>query len=616
MSTEAGGKYGVKMVLFNISGYVVKGGITASKHHLPLLFVLISQCCAVMGASASGKSVLMKVLAGRLPLLQVNGEITLDGRPMNLMSISNDVAFVPQDDFLMGELTPTETLLNALTMKRATSKQKALREVDSLLRKFGLDHVANNAIGTVFKRGLSGGQRKRVEVCSELVAPPAVLLLDEPTSGLDGAIAYEVLSAIKGILAERCGELSLVIAIHQPNSRILELFDHILLLGGGGMIFFGTLPQAKSHFSELGFPAPEAYTPTDVFLQVSDRNFGENHAFDFEGSFACSKLAVDLHRLLDDVRRAGMSRALQVEARSRKRQSKNSQVDVEEAVVSADQYDSLPTDETDDAMLSTLAMGWRQYRTLLYRDFTLAYRDPSLYYLQFLLVSMFGFLVGAAFFNLKPKIDARIVDIPSGLLWIAMMMIYIQVFKLYHLSKADQRYRHEIANQTYFTLAYFLAELTATSVLLISFIPGTVCAYFMMGLPSSAYPFLLFVYWMVSPFYLQPMLILLVDCFGVRVDAECHHQVLFRPHRVRSHQPGRAGHPDGLRRRHVHLLGGLPDLLALASGDLDLYAGQPRGYHGRDGRCHLLLCAQWQRHLHGHPRKSISMRYTCCGWHL
>eukprot|EP01033_Poteriospumella_lacustris_P003037 gene3037-2222_t len=313
---------------------------------------------AIMGASASGKSVLMKVLAGRLPKLHITGEVTIDGLPMDINDTGNSVNYVPQDDFLMGELTARETLRNNARMKRDTQAGVIDQEVDDLLRKFGLDHIADNAIGTVFRRGLSGGQRKRVEVCSELISPHSVLMLDEPTSGLDGAIAYEVLSATKKILKEKKGQLSVIISIHQPNSRILELFDHIMLIGGGGMIFFGTVPQSIRYFSNIGFPPPEEYTPTDVFLQMT--------------------------------------------------------------------------------------------------------------------------------------------NISGGLLWIVLMMSYIQVFKVYHLSRANIRFKHEVTNGTYDILAYWLAELAATAILLTTFIPGTVIAYFMMGLPSEAYPFLLFLFWLTA----------------------------------------------------------------------------------------------------------------------
>jgi ABC-type multidrug transport system ATPase subunit len=462
-----------------------------------------------MGASASGKSVLMQVLAGRLPKLHITGEVTLGGIEIDINDPNNSIDYVPQDDFLMGELTPRETLRNNARMKKNTNADFIDKDVDTLLKKFGLDHVADNPIGTVFVRGLSGGQRKRVEVCSELISPHSVLMLDEPTSGLDGAIAYDVLHATRKILQAKKGELSLMISIHQPNSRILELFDNILLIGGGGMIFFGTLAESIQYFSSIGFPAPEVYTPTDVFLQVSDANFGENHDFDFEGSFACSKYATKLTNFLNEVKRLGVTKSLHAEVLASSSASTKGEGGTEWRVVKVrpgspvtnpvpdveEQIEESPIKEKGPP---TSSLWLRQYWTLLYRDFTLAYRDPSLYYLQFMLVSAFGFLVGATFFKQHAVINAKMTNINGGLLWIVLMMAYIQVFKVYHLSRSNKRFMHEVTNKTYNIFAYWLAELTASAVLLITFIPGTIVAYFMMQLPSEAYPFLLFLYWLVS----------------------------------------------------------------------------------------------------------------------
>ena len=73
---------------------------------------------------------------------------------------------------------------------------------------------------------------------------------------------------------------------------------------------------------------------------------------------------------------------------------------------------------------------WRQYLTLVRRGYTLAKRDPALYYLQFLLLLMFGFLVGAVFLRLKYVIDSTIVNVPAAITWIVFMVPYLQVFKV------------------------------------------------------------------------------------------------------------------------------------------------------------------------------------------
>jgi ABC-type multidrug transport system ATPase subunit len=287
----------------------------------------------------------------------------------------------------------------------------------------------------------------------------------------------------------------------------LELFDNILLIGGGGMIFFGTVPQSMKYFSSIGFPPPEEYTPTDIYLQVSDANFGDNHDFDFEGAFAASKYSSHLSNLLDEVKRTGVTRALKAEADDHgtpDEESGGSGQDWRVVKVRPQQPTDSPEDEYYDGDHATAGIDnfyslfFRQCWTLLYRDFTLAYRDPSLYYLQFILVCMFGFMVGATFFNLHARINSKMTNISGGLLWIVLMMAYIQVFKVYHLSRSNVRFKHEVTNGTCNILTYWLAELTASAILLTSFIPGTAVAYFMMGLPGDAYPFLLFLFWLTA----------------------------------------------------------------------------------------------------------------------
>lgn len=123
---------------------------------------------------------------------------------------------------------------------------------------------------------------------AELVASPSILLCDEPTSGLDSSIAYEVIKTVRDLAHGSKGRLSIILSIHQPNSRLLGLFDHILLLERGSSIFFGTVDESLKYFSRIGYSCPDSVTPTDYFLQISDSNFSFAKDFDFHGSFLAS----------------------------------------------------------------------------------------------------------------------------------------------------------------------------------------------------------------------------------------------------------------------------------------------------------------------------------------
>jgi ABC-type multidrug transport system ATPase subunit len=77
--------------------------------------------------------------------------------------------------------------------------------------------------------------------------------------------------------------MSIILSVSQPSARMMDLFDHIMLLGGGSMNFFGTLPEAVEYFSSIGFAPLDNHMPTDYFLQVSDPTYAPSNDFNFEG---------------------------------------------------------------------------------------------------------------------------------------------------------------------------------------------------------------------------------------------------------------------------------------------------------------------------------------------
>lgn len=101
---------------------------------------------------------------------------------------------------MIGSLTVGETLDFAARLSTpSASKSERLTRIDRLLADFGLSNVRDNLIGTSMKKGVSGGQKRRVSVAAQLVTGPRLLFLDEPTSGLDSAAAFEVISVLKSV---------------------------------------------------------------------------------------------------------------------------------------------------------------------------------------------------------------------------------------------------------------------------------------------------------------------------------------------------------------------------------------------------------------------------------
>ena len=155
--------------------------------------------------SGSGKSTLLSVLAHRrAPAMSKDSNIKFDGMPFNGDFVRRNSAYVEQEDALIVSLTVRETLMFAaqLSLPHLSDRAKHTDRVEFLLQAFGLREQADCLIGTAIKKGISGGQKRRVSVASKLITEPKIVFLDEPTSGLDSAAALEVMMYLQNIARE------------------------------------------------------------------------------------------------------------------------------------------------------------------------------------------------------------------------------------------------------------------------------------------------------------------------------------------------------------------------------------------------------------------------------
>lgn len=146
-----------------------------------------------------------------------------------------------------------------------------IRQIDNLLDSFGLTHQASTIIGTPIRKGISGGQKRRVSVASQLITSPKVLFLDEPTSGLDSTASWEVISFVKEV-AKR-NNLIVIASIHQPSTSTFQLFDKLLLLSGGKTHYFGKVEDVNQYFEKLGLPIPLHTNPAEFIIELLNTDF-------------------------------------------------------------------------------------------------------------------------------------------------------------------------------------------------------------------------------------------------------------------------------------------------------------------------------------------------------
>ncbi|GAA0143009.1 ATP-binding cassette [Lithospermum erythrorhizon] len=260
MEIEGGGNLtvvlpnsGTKKLLHGISGYAEPGRIMA-----------------IMGPSGSGKSTLLDSLAGRLSSnVVMTGNIFLNGQKARL---SYGVAYVTQEDVLLGTLTVRETIAYSAHLRLPTSMPKDEVEgvIEGTILEMGLQDCADRLIGTWHLRGISGGEKKRVCIALEILIRPRLLFLDEPTSGLDSASAFFIIQALKSMARDGRTVIS---SIHQPSSEVFALFDDLYLLSGGQSAYFGEAKMAVKFFAEEGFPCPSRRNPSDHFLRCINSDF-------------------------------------------------------------------------------------------------------------------------------------------------------------------------------------------------------------------------------------------------------------------------------------------------------------------------------------------------------
>ena len=202
----------------------------------------------VMGASGSGKSTLLRVLAGQLQ--STSGEVILNGQSLyqNLDALKQYVSYMPQQDAFDEHLTIGENLLFAAAIRAPhLSRRDRSRRLDAKLIELGLGERRDAVVGSPESKFLSGGERKRLNLGLDMIGMSDVYLFDEPTSGLSSKDSEHVMEIIRSLAHNKI----VIVTIHQPSSKIFQMFHKAILLDKGGrLVFFGTPSDMLRYFAE------------------------------------------------------------------------------------------------------------------------------------------------------------------------------------------------------------------------------------------------------------------------------------------------------------------------------------------------------------------------------
>ncbi|TMW67513.1 hypothetical protein Poli38472_011133 [Pythium oligandrum] len=246
----------------------------------------------IRGQPGSGKSSLMKILSGRFPMaknIKMEGEITYNGvpHPAIIKRLPQYVLYVTQRDNHFPTLSVKETLefahewcggeLSEREKKRFNQgspeeNQAALEAARALHRHYpevviqqlGLENCQDTVVAML--RGVSGGERKRVTTGEMAFGNKYVTLMDEISTGLDSAATYDIIKTQRSIAKKLCK--TVVIALLQPSPEVFHLFDDVMILNKGRVMYHGPCEQVTTYFEDLVFHCPPKRDVADFLMDL------------------------------------------------------------------------------------------------------------------------------------------------------------------------------------------------------------------------------------------------------------------------------------------------------------------------------------------------------------
>eukprot|EP00188_Purpureofilum_apyrenoidigerum_P000739 Plantae.Rhodophyta-Purpureofilum_apyrenoidigerum.ctg13518.p1 GENE.Plantae.Rhodophyta-Purpureofilum_apyrenoidigerum.ctg13518~~Plantae.Rhodophyta-Purpureofilum_apyrenoidigerum.ctg13518.p1 ORF type:complete len:637 (-),score=111.81 Plantae.Rhodophyta-Purpureofilum_apyrenoidigerum.ctg13518:225-2135(-) len=225
------------------------------------------QMVAFMGPSGSGKTTLLTMIAQK-KTTKYEGAFLLNGREVDERLFPRFTGYVPQEEHLNGDMTVRECLYFYVMLKnQKMTPEQGERRVQKLLTQLELESCADSCIGTETRRGISGGQKRRVNIAKGFANTPPIIFLDEPTSGLSSTDSMTVVQCLRNFADET--NTLVICVIHQPRHSIFQLFDVLVLLNSSGQcVYQGPVDEVVDYFTKMGKPIPPFENPPDFMLDV------------------------------------------------------------------------------------------------------------------------------------------------------------------------------------------------------------------------------------------------------------------------------------------------------------------------------------------------------------
>ncbi|PNT22284.2 hypothetical protein POPTR_008G024400v4 [Populus trichocarpa] len=263
----------------------------------------------LLGPPGSGKTTLLQALSGKRDReLRVSGKVTYCGHELHEFVPQRTCAYISQHDLHHGEMTVRETLdfsgrclgvgaryellaellrrekeagikpdpeIDAFMKAIAMEGQEASLVTDYVLKILGMDICADITVGDDMRRGISGGQKKRVTTGEMLVGPAKALFMDEISTGLDSSTTYQIVKFMRQMV--HILDVTMIISLLQPAPETYDLFDDIILLSEGQIVYQGPREEVLEFFESVGFKCPERKGVADFLQEVTSKKDQEQY---------------------------------------------------------------------------------------------------------------------------------------------------------------------------------------------------------------------------------------------------------------------------------------------------------------------------------------------------
>lgn len=436
-----------RRILDHVDGWVKPGTLTA-----------------LMGVSGAGKTTLLDVLATRVTMGVISGEMLVDGRPRD-ESFQRKTGYAQQQDLHLSTSTVREALTFSALLRQpaATPRQEKLEYVEEVIKLLEMEEYADAIVG-ILGEGLNVEQRKRLTIGVELAAKPELLLfLDEPTSGLDSQTSWSILNLLEKLTAN--GQ-AILCTIHQPSAMLFQRFDRLLFLAKGGKtVYFGEVGDNSkvltSYFERNGAePCPPEANPAEWMLSVIGAAPGSYTDIDWFDTWRSSPEYRAVQDELDTLKneRPGLSR---VQTRSK-----------------------------DKASYREFAAPFaKQYVEVQKRVFQQYWRTPSYIFAKLSLCTLSGLFIGFSFFkaqNTRQGLQNQLFGL--FMLFTIFGQLVQQIMPLFVTQRALYEVR-ERPSKTYSWKAFMLSNIIVE--LPWNLLAATLlffCWYYPIGLYENAVP--------------------------------------------------------------------------------------------------------------------------------